>query len=179
LSDGGRRWIGAGAAVLLLAAPFAVQAQPTARVPRIGFLVTGLLGSPEAKASLEVFRQGLREHGYVEGQNILIEYRGADGNIERGKRPQRSPSSSRLWAILSETAGGNLTGTTFLGPRLVPKHLELLKEALPRASRVAILWHPGAFAESTMSDMVKETEAAARTLSPRRPPRVPQLDALC
>ncbi|HEU0201616.1 MAG TPA: ABC transporter substrate binding protein [Burkholderiaceae bacterium] len=42
--------------------------------------------------------------------------------------------------------GGNLTGTTFLGPKLVPKHLELVREALPRSSVVAVLWHPGASA---------------------------------
>ena len=194
--------LGAGAAVLLLAAPFAVQAQQAARVPRVGFLITGLLGSPETKASLDAFRKGLRERGYVEGQNIVIEYRGADGNIERlpglatelarlkvdvivasatpaGRAAKQAtttipiivtamgdPVGDGLVASLARP-GGNLTGTTFLGPRLVPKHLELLKEALPRASVVAILWHPGAFAESTMRDMMKETEAAARTLRMR------------
>jgi putative ABC transport system substrate-binding protein len=60
--------------------------------------------------------------------------------------------------------GGNLTGTSFLGPKLLPKHLELLREALPRISRVAMLWHPGAFAENTMGEMLKEAEAAATTL---------------
>jgi putative ABC transport system substrate-binding protein len=60
--------------------------------------------------------------------------------------------------------GGNITGSTFLGPQLVPKRLELLKEAIPKVSRVAILWHPGAFGEHTTSDMLKETEAAAGAL---------------
>jgi putative ABC transport system substrate-binding protein len=60
--------------------------------------------------------------------------------------------------------GANVTGSTFLGPELVPKRLELLKEALPRVSRVAVLWHPGAFSEHTVREMFKETEAAARTL---------------
>jgi putative ABC transport system substrate-binding protein len=60
--------------------------------------------------------------------------------------------------------GGNITGSTFLGPELVPKRLELLKEALPKVSRVAALWHPGAFGERTTQDMLKGTEAAARTL---------------
>src|SRR5262245_37037196 len=60
--------------------------------------------------------------------------------------------------------GGNITGLTFLGPELVPKRLALLKEALPKASRVAALWHPGAYGERTTRDMVKATEAAARTL---------------
>jgi putative tryptophan/tyrosine transport system substrate-binding protein len=60
--------------------------------------------------------------------------------------------------------GGNITGTTFLGPELVPKRLELLKEALPKVSRVAILWHPSAFGEQTMADMWKQAEASARAL---------------
>jgi ABC-type uncharacterized transport system substrate-binding protein len=60
--------------------------------------------------------------------------------------------------------GGNITGLTFLGPELLPKRLALLKEAVPTASRVAALWHPRAYGERTMSDMIKETEAAARTL---------------
>ncbi|MGH7209178.1 MAG: ABC transporter substrate-binding protein, partial [Nitrospiraceae bacterium] len=60
--------------------------------------------------------------------------------------------------------GGNITGLTFLGPELVPKRLELLKEAVPTVSRVAGLWHPGAFGERTAKDMLSQTEAAARTL---------------
>jgi ABC-type uncharacterized transport system substrate-binding protein len=60
--------------------------------------------------------------------------------------------------------GGNVTGLTFLGPELVPKRLALLKQALPTVSQVAALWHPGAYGERTMRDMMKETEAAARTL---------------
>ena len=60
--------------------------------------------------------------------------------------------------------GGNITELTFLGPELVPKRLALLKEALPTISRVVALWHPGAYGEHTMRDMVKETEVAARTV---------------
>jgi hypothetical protein len=109
-----------------IAWPFAVYAQQPAKVARIGYLVTSSLESPEARATLSAFRQGLREHGYVEGQNILIEYRAADGKIERfaglatetstsfsplirlrlsppNKRPPPSPSSRRPWATLSET----------------------------------------------------------------------------
>ena len=161
--------------------------------------MTGALGSAETKASLDAVRQGLREHGYVEGQNIQIEYRSADGNIERfpglatelaslkidlivaGATPagraakaatatipiivmaMRDPVGDGLVASLARP-GGNLTGTTFLGPALVPKHLALLKEALSRATLIAILWQPDAFADSTMRDLLKEAEAAARTL---------------
>jgi putative ABC transport system substrate-binding protein len=60
--------------------------------------------------------------------------------------------------------GGNITGLTLLGPRLVPKRLGLLKEALPSASQVVALWHPGAHGERTMNDMMKEAAAAGLTL---------------
>ena len=58
--------------------------------------------------------------------------------------------------------GGNLTGTTFIAPELVAKRLGLLKEAIPGLSRLAGLWHPGAYGERTMKEMVEETESAAR-----------------
>jgi len=135
----------------------------------------------------------------VEGQNIVIEYRAADGKIERllglatelaqrkvdlivaGNTPAAraaqqatttipivasvmgDPIGDGLVASLARP-GGNITGLTFLGPELIGKRLELFKEALPRVTRVAALWHPGAFAERTTSDMVQGTEAAARTL---------------
>jgi putative tryptophan/tyrosine transport system substrate-binding protein len=59
---------------------------------------------------------------------------------------------------------GNVTGLTFLAPELVPKRLELLKEAIPSVSRVAGLWNPGAYGERTMQEMVKQAEGAAQTL---------------
>ncbi len=62
--------------------PFATSAQQ-AKVPRIGYLATGSLESPDARYFLDAFRQGLHERGYVEGQNIVIEVRAADGEIER------------------------------------------------------------------------------------------------
>jgi len=63
--------------------PLAAGAQQPTKVPRIGYLVTGSVESPEARATVDAFRQGLRERGYVEGQTILIEYRSAEGRIER------------------------------------------------------------------------------------------------
>ena len=57
-----------------------------------------------------------------------------------------------------------ITGLAALGrPELIPKRLGLLKEVVPGASRVAVLWHPGVYSERTMGDMLNETEAAART----------------
>ena len=67
----------------ILCAPLGAEAQPAGKVARIGYLALGSLGSPETRASLDAFRQGLRERGYVEGQNIVIEYRSADGKLER------------------------------------------------------------------------------------------------
>jgi len=60
--------------------------------------------------------------------------------------------------------GGNVTGTTFLGPELVSKRLQLLKEIVPRLSRVVVLWHPRAYGERTMSGMLKEIESGAQSL---------------
>jgi putative ABC transport system substrate-binding protein len=60
--------------------------------------------------------------------------------------------------------GGNVTGLTFLAPELVPKRLELLKEAVPTVARLAALWNPGAYGERTMQEMVKQAEGAAKAL---------------
>ena len=60
--------------------------------------------------------------------------------------------------------GGNVTGTTFLGPELVSKRLQLLKEFVPGLSRVVVLWHPRAYGERTMAAMLREIESAARSL---------------
>jgi putative tryptophan/tyrosine transport system substrate-binding protein len=60
--------------------------------------------------------------------------------------------------------GGNVTGTTFLGPELVAKRLQLLREVVPQLSRVAVLWHPRAYGDRTMAGMLKEIESAAQSL---------------
>jgi ABC-type uncharacterized transport system substrate-binding protein len=162
--------------------------------------VTSSFESPEAQATLSAFRQGLREHGYLEGQNILIEYRAADGRIERFPRLATELARLNLDLILAPNTpaalavqqatntipiivpamgdpvgdglvaslarpGGNITGFTFLGPELAAKRLGLLKQALPNASRVAVLWHPSAFGKRTTTDMLKATDDAARTLA--------------
>jgi putative tryptophan/tyrosine transport system substrate-binding protein len=74
--------------------------------------------------------------------------------------------------------GGNITGTTFLGPELVAKQLALLKELIPTVSRIAVLWNPMAFGEQTIAGMVKQTAQAARDLGLElRYLEVPALDA--
>ena len=186
-------------ALWLVAAPVMVDAQAPANVARIGFLATGPLESLEQRSTFDAFREGMRGLGYVEGRNIVIEVREADGKIERfpalanelvrlkvdvivainslaGRAVKQAtttiptvvpimgdPIGDRLVASLARP-GGNITGLTFMGPRLVPKRMQLLKEALPGVSRVVGLWHPGAYGERTLNDMLKEAEAAARTL---------------
>ncbi len=179
--------------------PIAARAQQPKKIARIGFLATGSLESPEQRKILNAFYQGLREHGYIDGQNVLVEVRVAESKIERfpalaselvglnldvivaansvaGRAVRQAtttipivipvmgdPVGDGLVISLAQP-GGNITGLTFLGPQLVPKRLALLKEALPTVSRVAALWHPGAYGERTMRDMMNETEGAAQTL---------------
>jgi hypothetical protein len=155
-----RRAFMAAVASGLLAAPLAAAAQQAGKLPRIGYLIAGSLESRETRP--EFIRQGLRDHGHVEGQSIIIEYRAAEGNMER--LPVLAAELDGFVASLARL-GGNITGSTFLGRGLVPKRLELLKEAVPRASRVAALWHPGAFGERTTQEMFKGMETVARTVN--------------
>ena len=73
------------------------------------------------------------------------------------------PVEDELVASLARP-GGNVTGTTFLGPELVAKRLQLLSEVVPQLSRVAVLWHPRVYGDRTMAGMLKEIESAARSL---------------
>src|SRR5258705_9323809 len=66
----------------LLAAPLATEAQPAGKVHRIGFLSPGF-PRPDRDPPVDAFRQGLRDLGYVEGQNLVIEYRGSEGQDAR------------------------------------------------------------------------------------------------
>jgi putative tryptophan/tyrosine transport system substrate-binding protein len=180
-----------------VAAPLPVEAQRPGRVPRIGYLG---YSSPALEARLvEAFRQGLRDLGYLEGQNIAIEYRSAEGKLERlaalsaelvnlkvdiivtlatpgalaGRQATTTipivvaamadPARDGLVASLARP-GGNITGSTFLGPELISKRLGLVKEIVPAASRMAVLWHPGVYSERTMTDMLTQTTEGARRL---------------
>jgi putative ABC transport system substrate-binding protein len=168
----------------LLAAPLAVDAQQS-KIARIGYLSSqSASGGQEYR---DAFRQGLRELGYVEGQNLVIEYRWADGNYERlpslakelvdlnldlivstgGPPAARAAkaatttipvvfvSGSALEAgIVSSLArpGGNLTGFDVFAEELDGKRLELLKQMIPKAALVAILWNPGTPEERVQRD---------------------------
>src|SRR5262245_57709634 len=74
------------------------------------------------------------------------------------------PVGDELVASLARP-GGNVTGTTFLGPELVAKRLQLLRDVIPGLSRVAALWHPRAYSERTMAGILKAVEVAAGTLA--------------
>ena len=73
------------------------------------------------------------------------------------------PVEDELVASLARP-GGNVTGTTFLGPELVAKRLQLLKEVVPQLSRVAVLWHPRAYSDRTTAGMLKGSRARPRAL---------------
>jgi ABC-type uncharacterized transport system substrate-binding protein len=182
----------------LLAAPLVVEAEQDRKVRRMGLVMTS--SEHPQRELADAFRRGLRELGYVEGQNIVIEYRSAQGKTERlpdlfeelaglrvdlilalGGTPvaQAAKQANVTIPVIAPAMGdpvgdgvvvslarpgGNITGSTFLGPALVPKRVELLKEAIPGVVRVAALWHPGAYGNRTMTEMLKETEAAGQKL---------------
>ena len=182
------------ALILVVAGAAIAEAQQPGKVPRIGYLSAT---SPSVNPTrIEAFRQGLRELGYVEGKNIIIEWRYAEGNLDRlrelaaelvrlkvdlivsaGPQPTRAakeatttipivmgydsdPVGSGFVASLARP-GGNITGLSALFPELSGKRLELLKEIVPRLSRVAV------FGTSTWpgnAQALRETELAAGAL---------------
>jgi hypothetical protein len=88
-----RKLFGLTLSAMLFALCLPAHAQQPAKIPRIGFL---LAVSPSAAAArTEVFRQGLRELGYVEGKNIAIESRYAEGNLDRSRRSRPNSCVSR------------------------------------------------------------------------------------
>ena len=153
------------------------EAQQPKKVPRIGYLSASDPASESARS--EAIRLALRELGYIEGQNIAIEYRYAEGKLDRlpelaaelvrlkvdiivvagGDRPIRAAKNATktipivmvgagadpVEAGLVESLarpGGNVTGITNLSRELGGKRLELLKEAVPKLARVAVLYDP-------------------------------------
>jgi ABC-type uncharacterized transport system substrate-binding protein len=194
-----RRTFARALALLSAAGPLAARAQPGAKVARIGVLLMAAPDSAEMRPTFDAFRRALHERGYAQGRNLEIDFRVADGRVERlpalarelvaldpdvivtGPTPaaraareatatipivavaMQDPVGDRLVASLARP-GGNLTGLTFLGPELAPKCLSLLKEAVPGATRIAVLWHPGSIGEETAKALFERTEDAVRTL---------------
>jgi putative ABC transport system substrate-binding protein len=155
--------------------PLASHAQQRA-MPVIGFL--GALSASGWVSRVEALRAGLRDLGYLEGKNIVVEFRWAEGNYDRlpdlatelvrlkvdvlvthgtpGTRAAKQATktipivmalsgdavATGLVAALNRP-GGNITGSTFFSPELNAKQLELLKEAVPSITQVAVLVNPG------------------------------------
>jgi len=177
---------------VLFALSVSAQAQQAGKIPRIGYLAASSLSGQSAR--IEAFRQGLRELGYVEGKNIVIEYRSAEGKLDRlpalaaelvrlkvdiivtgGPIPTRvakgatstipivmtqdvDPVGTGLVASLARP-GGNITGLSTLAPELSGKQLELLKETIPKLSRVAVF---GTSTRAGNAQALEEIELAAK-----------------
>ncbi len=186
----------------ILSPPLPINAGQAAKAHRIGFLSPSSPPDPRTQRFFEAFRQGLRELGYVEGQNIAIESRWAEGKYDR--LPGLAAELVRLKVDLIVTSAvpaiqaakeatrtipivmavvvdpvrtgfvanlarpeGNLTGLSTMAPELVGKQLEMLKEIVPRVSRVGLLWNP---ANAGNAPQLREGEVAARALGVRLQP---------
>src|SRR5215469_3895253 len=168
-----------------LAALPAGHAQQPGKLFRIGFLGSG--GPADHAPRVDAFRQGLRDLGYVEGRSATIEYRLAEGKMERlpalaaelvalkvdvivasgTPTALAAKNATTTIPIVFATSGdpvGNVTGLSLVGPELVARQLQLLKEAVPKVSRVAVLSNPD---YPYTPVMVKEVAAAARSLKVR------------
>ena len=183
-----------GAHLLALSLP--VKAQQSKKIALVGYLAPVFLCSGPIP-SLEAFRQGLRELGYVEGETIAIECRSAEGKLDRqpdlvaqliqlkvdiivaagGEPTARAakqatqtipivmtnvgdPVVTGLVANLARP-GGNLTGLVTMSPELSGKRLELLKDAFPKTSRVALFWNSS---NPEQEPQIKEIKIAAQGL---------------
>jgi putative ABC transport system substrate-binding protein len=170
----------------LLAAPLAAEGQPGSKVHRVGYLST-------SGRVFESFRQGLRELGYVEGQNLLLDVRLAHGRLDRlpalaaelvRMRPDviAAVSSPAIRAIKHATTtipivmafigedpvrlgivenfarpGGNITGVAMIAEELTGKRVVLLREMLPRATRIAVLTQIGHESAASQTKAAQET----------------------
>ncbi|MSQ70456.1 MAG: hypothetical protein EXR27_04065 [Betaproteobacteria bacterium] len=179
--------LGAGS----LMAPFAARAQQPGKVWRIGIL--SFFSGPNG--TIDAFREGLRSLGYIEGGNVLIEYRWAAGKNERLTEmaaelvrlkvdvivtqasfpvtaaklatsaipivmtAANDPLGSGLVASLARP-GGNVTGLSMQSTDLAGKHLQLLRELAPKATRVAVLTQTG----QTSTLFIEQLQAAAKRM---------------
>jgi putative ABC transport system substrate-binding protein len=179
----------------MLVVPLLAVAQPVGKARRLGMLIPG--SSSDFAPRIEAFRHGLRDLGYIEGRNIIIESRFAEGQADRlpalvadlirlqvdvlvidGNLAIRAaqhatttipivmavsggdPVGQGVVASLARP-GGNITGLSLMLPEVSGKRLELLREAVPTLSHVAVLWNP----DGSGSTLVfKETQTAAHAL---------------
>jgi putative ABC transport system substrate-binding protein len=197
-------------ALVCLAISFSAEAQSSRKLALVGVLYAG--GQP--LGLLEAFRDGLRERGYVEGRNLKLEWRFAEGHDERLPQLARELVSLKVDAIFaintpaaqaakstSDTIpiviarvadpirtglvasfarpGGNVTGLTSMTEELAGKRLQLLREALPKVRRVAVVWNSG---NPGFAIALREMEAASlqfglklQTLPARRANDLPKV----
>jgi putative tryptophan/tyrosine transport system substrate-binding protein len=175
----------------ILAAPLAAEAQPAGKVYRLGILTN--TGGTLLRTPWDEFFRGLRDHGYVEGQNLIIERRYSEGHGERWPELASELVGLKVDAIVVNTTpaalaakkatntipiiitsaidpvgaglaaslarpGGNVTGIGLLVPEVSAKALVLLKEAVPRLTRVAVLWNA---ANPALAPVWRHLEASA------------------
>jgi putative ABC transport system substrate-binding protein len=173
------------------------EAQQSTKVPRIGFLSAASTSAIAAR--IEGFRHGLRELGYIEGKNVVVEWPSADGKPDRlptlaaelvrlkvdiivtaGPSATRAAkeATSTIPIVMTQDSdpigtgfvvslarpGGNITGLSTLAPEISGKQLELLKEIVPRLSRVAVL---GSSTQPGNAQALGEVELAAGTFGVR------------
>ena len=175
----------------ILATPLVAGAQAAGQVPRIGFLYGG---APGPSPDIDAFQLGLRKRGYIDGQNIAIEYRFASGrvwqlrelaaelvrlNVEVIVAPstptalaakQATSTIPIVFAIVADPVGaglvanlarpgGNVTGLTSGSAELGGKRLEYLRQVVPNATRLAVLYNPADPANSLVLKELKESVA--------------------
>jgi putative ABC transport system substrate-binding protein len=165
--------------------PLAAGAQQPA-MPVIGYLRSSLFDG--AQHMVAGFREGLKEAGYIEGQNVAIEFRSADGRLDRlsalvadlishpvemivGNSVSAKAAKAATTAVPPikdgpvtsiNRPGGNVTGVIFLGPPIGGKRFELLHDLIPQAGVIAVLTDPNN--NIAMTTELNEVEAAARAL---------------
>jgi putative ABC transport system substrate-binding protein len=196
-----RRTFLTGTGAVVLVTPLAAEAQQAAKSARIGYLATNLVAG-DARTR-EAFLQGLHDLGYVEGVNLLIEYRDAAGKSDRFpalaaelvalKVDVIVTSGGTLAALAAKQAtttlpivftaagnpvgeglvaslarpGGNVTGLSVVSTDTIGKSLELLTQAVPGLSRIALLLKPDAVPDRANKDRLKLADVAARALGVR------------
>jgi putative ABC transport system substrate-binding protein len=186
----------------VLVAPLVADTQQPVKVPRIGLLLNNTPAVVTRNPRMQAFLQGLRELGWIEGQNVVFERRFAEGNFSQladlaadlvrlkvdvivtaaapAARAAKIATSTIPVVILDPgdpvgtglvaslaRPGGNVTGVTSVAPDLAAKRLQLLKEAAPRISRVAVLFNA---AVPPAEIAMKELQAAAQVLGLRIQP---------
>jgi putative tryptophan/tyrosine transport system substrate-binding protein len=186
--------------LLLLAAPLAADAQPPEKTYRVAYLAAAPRSGNQAL--LARFQQGMRELGYVEGRNLVLESRFADGQFDRLPALARellqlnpdvvfvsttpgslaakaaTPTIPIVFVAVADPVGaglvpnlarpgGNITGITHIVAELTGKRLELLKEIVPSASRIAVLVNQD---DPNATVQMQNAEAAARALGVRLEP---------